>query len=181
MMLISLSVVSLTSTPLVAATPLAERVFILKDKKLGPVTIGKPVGNLPKAVDGLYDNFKYEKIEHDDDMDGPWTEEYYLFTLKGKEIFRVNIDEGVVYNICALIGSGNIIKTPDGYHVGYSAREFFKKKPLQWYTYFTNEVYADVSDYTYVVSSDDIIGNVDVPKKLEHFKTTAKIQSIIYK
>ena len=152
--------------------------FVLKDKKLGPVTIGKPIKNLPKSVSGLYDNYQYKKVEYEDEMDGPWTDEFYIFTLKGKNVFRATIDEGVVYNIKLLEGSTNIVKTPEGFYVGYSARELFKKKRLQWATDFM-DVYAESSGYIFTVNPNDVTR--DVPEKLEHFKVTAKIRSIIYR
>ena len=85
--------------------------------------------SLPQSVKGLYDKFDHKTIEHEDEMDGPWTEDYYLFTKDGKEIFRVNIFEGKVFSIRLLSGA-TFIKTPDGFSVGSSARKLFKEVPI---------------------------------------------------
>ena len=61
-----------------------------------------------------------------------YVEEYYTFTQAGKPVFRANINEGKVFSITLLEGSSSIIKTSDGIYVGYSARELFKKKKLEW-------------------------------------------------
>ena len=90
--------------------------------KLESIEVGKPMPSLPQSVKGLYDKFDHKTIEHEDEMDGPWTEDYYLFTKDSKEIFRANIFEGKVFSIRLLSGA-TFIKTPDGFSVGSSARK----------------------------------------------------------
>lgn len=152
--------------------------FTLVNGKLGPVEHGKTIVNLPTSVDGLYDKFDYKKEEHEDEMDGPWTEEYYLFSKGGKPVFRANLDGGKVFSIRLLEGS-SFIKTPDGIAVGMSARDLFQQKKMQWKTYFEGEVFATKGHFTYYVSSDDLVG-VDEPKRADHFKADAKVSGIVY-
>ncbi|MCH5307353.1 MAG: hypothetical protein J1E37_04675 [Prevotella sp.] len=150
--------------------------------KLGPITIGRPVGSAPDEMEGLYDNYKHEKIVHEDDMDGPWTEESYLFTLKGEEIFRAYINDGVVSSIRALPGSSKYIKTTNGVSVGKSARNLFNEIWGRWDTYYDGEVFMKNSGYTYYVSDDDVIkdGDREVPTSSDHFKQDAKVIGIVY-
>lgn len=146
--------------------------------KLGPVEVGKAMPSLPASVEGLYDNFGHKKEEHEDDMDGAWTEEYYLFTKDGKEVFRANIYEGKVNSIRLLSGS-SFIKTPDGISVGSSARVLFNKVPMEWGTYYEGETFGTNGHFTYYVSSDDLI-QTDIPQKADHFKPDAKVVGIVY-
>ncbi len=146
--------------------------------KLGPVEVGKAMPSLPASVEGLYDNFGHKKEEHEDDMDGAWTEEYYLFTKDGKEVFRANIYEGKVNSIRLLSGS-SFIKTPDGISVGSSARVLFNKVPMEWGTYYEGETFGTNGHFTYYVSSDDLI-QTDIPHKADHFKPDAKVVGIVY-
>lgn len=146
--------------------------------KLGPVEVGKPMPSLPQNVDGLYDKFDHKTVEHEDEMDGPWTEDFYLFTKNGKEIFRANIFEGKVFSIRLLSGS-SFIKTPDGFSVGSSARELFKKVRMEWQNYYEGEAFGTNGHFSYYVNSDDLI-QTDIPQKEEHFKQDAKITGIVY-
>ena len=146
--------------------------------KLGSVEVGKPMPNLPQSVDGLYDKFDHKTVEHEDEMDGPWTEDYYLFTKDGKEIFRANIFEGKVFSIRLLSGA-TFIKTPDGFSVGSSARELFNKVRLEWQNYFEGEVFGTNGHFSYYVNSEDLI-KTDIPHKAEHFKQDAKVTGIVY-
>jgi len=155
--------------------------YVLEKRKLGPINIDKPIGNLPASVTGLYDKYEHKTEKHEDDMDGEWEEEYYLFTYKGKEAFRVNIMEGKVYNICLLEGSTNV-KTRDGIYVGYSARQLFEQKKTDWETDFAGWVFGTYRDYTYFVNSSDLADvNSEVPRKSTDFKENAKIARIAYR
>lgn len=153
-------------------------VVLSANGKLGPVQVGKAVRNLPKSVAGLYDRYEYKKEKHEDDMDGAWTEEYYLFKKNGKEVFRANLDNGSVFSIRLLEGS-SFIKTADGISVGMSARELFTKKRMEWSTYYEGEVFATNGHLTYYVSSDELV-NTDIPKKVTDFKAGAKLSGIVY-
>ena len=146
--------------------------------KLESIEVGKPMPSLSQSVKGLYDKFDHKTIEHEDEMDGPWTEDYYLFTKDGKEIFRVNIFEGKVFSIRLLSGA-TFIKTPDGFSVGSSARNLFKEVPMEWQNYFDGEAFGTNGRYSYYVNSNDLI-KTDIPHKVEHFKQDAKITGIVY-
>ena len=148
------------------------------DGKLGPVKVGEPISNLPQSVDGLYDKYDYKKEEHEDEMDGPWTEEYYLFTKDSKEIFRADIYEGKVNQIRLLSGS-TFIATPDGISVGSSARELFKKKPMEWTNYYDGNCFGTSGNYCYYINAEDLI-QTDVPNKAEQIKPNAKVIGISY-
>ena len=146
--------------------------------KLESIEVGKPMPSLPQSVKGLYDKFDHKTIEHEDEMDGPWTEDYYLFTKDSKEIFRANIFEGKVFSIRLLSGA-TFIKTPDGFSVGSSARKLFKEVPMEWQNYFDGEAFGTNGRYSYYVNSNDLI-KTDIPHKVEHFKQDAKITGIVY-
>lgn len=145
---------------------------------LGPVKVGEAMPKLSDSVEGLYDKYDYQKIEHDDDMDGPWTEEYYLFTKNGKEIFRANIFEGKVNSVKLLEGS-SFIKTPDGIYVGYSARELFNKIRMEWTNYYDGYCFGSSKHFSYYVNSDDLV-KTDIPHRVEDFKEDAKVIGIVY-
>lgn len=151
---------------------------IFDNGKLGPIAVGQPVGNLAKQVDGLYDKFEYKKEEHEDDMDGSWTEEYYLFVKNGLPVFRANIDGGSVYSIRLMEGS-QFIKTADGIWVGMPVSELLEKQKLKWETYFEGEVFATKGHYTYYVSSADV-PSTDIPQKTSDFKNSAKVSGIVF-
>ena len=167
-----------TAAPAVEDSQQQEGVVTFDNGKLGPVTVGQSVGKLPKSTAGLYDKYEYKKEEHEDDMDGSWTEEYYLFTKGGKPVFRVNMDAGKVFSIRLLEGS-QFIKTADGIGVGMPVSKLIQKKKLSWETYYEGEVFATSGHYTYYVSSEDV-PNTDVPKKASDFKPTAKVSGIVY-
>lgn len=152
--------------------------IIFENGKLGPVEVGKALSNLPQSVDGLYDKYNHKKEEHEDEMDGAWTEEYYMFIKDGKEVFRANIYEGKV-NSVRLLSGASFIKTPDGFYVGYSARKLFSQKRMEWGTYYEGETFATSDHFTYYVNSDDLI-QTDIPQKADHFKADAKISGIVY-
>ena len=151
---------------------------IFSNGKLGPVEVGKAMPNLPMSVDELYDKFNHKMEEHEDEMDGAWTEDYYLFMKDGKEVFRANIYEGKVNSIRLLSGS-SFIKTPDGISVGSSARVLFNKVPMEWGTYYEGETFGTNGHFTYYVNSDDLI-QTDIPHKADHFKPDAKVVGIVY-
>ena len=87
-----------------------DETVLFANGKLGPVTVGSPIGELPQQVKGLYDKVEHKTVEHEDEMDGAWTEDYYLFTKDGKNVFRVNLDGGKVFSIRLLEGSSFIVQ-----------------------------------------------------------------------
>ena len=158
--------------------PTSEMV-VFENGKLGPVQVGKPILKLPESVEWLYDHYEYKKIEHEgNDMDDPWTEEYYLFTKGGKEVFRANINEDKVYSIRLLKGS-SFIRTPDGITVGFSARGLIMIKRLDWTNYYDGEVFGTEGRYSYYINPDDLV-RTDIPKKNEDLKPDAKVIGIEY-
>lgn len=157
----------------------AAKTFVLTDGKLGPVQVGQKFANIPAAFAGLYDKYT-RKVETMADMDGEWTVEYYLFTLAGKPIFRVDVDDNKTITMLTLqSGSSAIVKTQEGFHVGYSVRSLFAKKRMEWSTYYEGEAFATSGHYTYKMSSDDLI-NTDIPQNANQVKPTAKLTAIIY-
>lgn len=154
-----------------------DETVIFANGKLGPVTVGSPIGELPQQVEGLYDKMERKTVEHEDEMDGPWTEDYYLFTKDGKPVFRVNLDGGKVFSIRLLKGSSFIV-TPGGFYVGMPALDLVNRVRMRWETYYDGEVFATKDRFTYYVSADYING--DVPTKIEDFKEGAIISGIVY-
>lgn len=153
--------------------------IIFENGKLGPVQVGKSISKIPDSVENLYDNYDYKKIEHEgNDMDDPWTEEYYLFTKDGKSVFRANMSGATVYSIYLMEGS-SFIKTSDGIFVGYSARELFNKKRLEWANFYDGTAFGSGGNYMYYINSDDLI-RTDIPNKAGDFKKEAKIIGISY-
>ena len=150
--------------------------FVLTPEKLGPIQIGKPITAVPKNHKGLYDKYVLKK-ETFADEDGEWTETYYYFYKAGKKIFSVTInDEDKTITSITLLPGSSFIKTKEGFYVGYSARELFKKKKMEWTTYFQGEVFTINQQFTYFVSSDDV--TTDIPTKATDFKPNAKISKI---
>lgn len=157
----------------------AAKTFVLTDGKLGPVQVGQKFANIPATFAGLYDKYT-RKVETMADMDGEWTVEYYLFTLAGKAIFRVDVDDSKTITMLTLqAGSSAIVKTPEGFSVGYPVRSLFAKKRMEWSTYYDGEAFATSGHYTYKMSSDDLI-NTDIPQNANQVKPTAKLTAIIY-
>ena len=154
--------------------------YTLENGKLGTIQVGKTIPQLPDALEGLYDQKTYKKIEHEgNDMDDPWTEEYYLFKKDGKDVFRVNISgDKTIYSIYLMEGS-SFIKTPDGISVGYSVRDLFNKKRLEWDNYYDGTVFGFSGHYYYYVNADDLV-QTDIPHKAEDFKSDAKVIGIAY-
>ena len=153
--------------------------YALDNGKLGPVEIGKNIADLPEAVEGLYDKSEHKKEVHESDMEDDWTEEYYIFTKDGKEVFRTDVEGKKIVSVVLLEGASSI-KTSDGFYVGCSAQELFKAKKMQWENYFEGNVFATSGHYTYLVNSDDLV-NTDIPEKASDFKSTAKVIRIIYR
>lgn len=162
------------------ASPATPKVFVLADGKLGPIKKGAAVSTFPKQVEGLYDKFETKTEEYYDNYDSEetCTTEYVDFTKAGKPVFRAGLDEGKVAFITLLEGSSNI-KTPDGIYVGYNARELFKRKKMEWETYYEGDVFASDGTYSYSVSSDDLI-DTDIPQEATDFKQNAKVTKITY-
>lgn len=178
---VSLGVIALTNTPSNNTTVdvIAIQEFVLGNGKLGPLSLGQSVASLPKSVSGLYDKYTYHKEKYEDDMDGEGVNEYVLFIKGGKKIIEANIENGKIESFWVKEGA-SFIKTVEGFHVGSSARELFRKKPMQWETYFMGEVFGTSGGYTYNVNSDDVI-NKDIPERAEDFKQNAVITSIVYR
>lgn len=146
--------------------------FIAGKGNVGPIEIGMFVKDLPEKVDGLYDKFETETTEHSED-DCTWTEEYSTFTRDGKPVFKANSAEGRIVSCTLLEGSTNV-KTPDGIYVGYSARELFEKKKLEWENWQDGYVHGTDLTYYYAVDAEDLV-NVEVPEKASDFKEDAKV------
>ncbi len=153
--------------------------FILDKGKLGPIEIGKKIDDLPNSVNGLYDKFDYKKEVHESDMEDDWTEEYYVFSKDGIGIFNTAVEGHKITSIVLLAGA-SFIKTSDGFCIGSPAQELFKAKKMQWENYYEGDVFASSGHYTYFVNSDDVI-NTDIPEKASDFKSSAKINTIIYR
>ena len=152
--------------------------FVLVNGKLGPIQIGKSIKDLPKSYAGLYDKMKRETINHESDMEDDWTEDFYQFIKDGKNVLRTDVDGNKITSIVLQEGS-SFVKPSEGYHVGGSAVELFRKKKMQWVTYYEGTVFATSGHYTFHVNDDDII-NSDTPQKISDFKASAKIIRIIY-
>ena len=153
--------------------------LIFSNGSLGPVKVGNVISKLPDSVEGLYDKYSYKKIEHEgNEMDDPWTEEYYLFTKDGKNIFRANMSGKTVYSIYLMEGS-TFIKTSDGFSVGSSVRDLFNKRRLEWDNYYDGTVFGFGNHYYFYFNAGDLVGT-DIPQKAEHFKKDAKITGIAY-
>ena len=177
---ISLSVIALTNTPSSKTTvDVILQEFILGNGKLGPLSLGQSVASLPKSVSGLYDKYTYHKEKYDNEMDGEGIDEYILFIKGGKEIINANITDGKIDSFWVKDGA-SFIKTIDGFHIGSSARELFRKKPMEWDTYYMGEVFGMSGGFTYNVDSKYII-NKDIPERAEDFKPNAVISSIAYR
>lgn len=178
---VSLSVIALTNTPTdnMTVNVITTQDFVLGNGKLGPLSLGQSIASLPKSVPGLYDKYTYHKEKYEDDMDGEGINEYVLFIKGGKKIINANIENGKIESFWVKEGA-SFIKTTDGFHIGSSARELFRKKPMQWETYHMGEVFGTSGGYTYNVNSDNVI-NKDIPERAEDFKQNAVITSIVYR
>ncbi len=164
------------------------KTFVMGNGKLGPIFIGQFVTTLPKTIPGLYDTYTYFKgnekvyemgMEDDDEGEDVFVERL-TFIKNGQEIVNVGVDDGKIVSFC--VGKGaSFIRTVNGFHVGSSARELFRKSPkMNWESiYYENVVEATKGGYTYTMNSDDL-PNTDTPKRAEDFKPTAKIISIYY-
>lgn len=156
----------------------AAKTFVLQNGKLGPIQAGQRFANIPATYAGLYDKYT-RKTETMADEDGEWTVEYYQFTKAGKNIFRADIGENKeITGITLQAGSASIVKTQDGYYVGYPARTLFTQKRMQWECWYQGTSFATSGHYTYHVNTDDLTN--EVPTNVNHFKPTAKITSIVY-
>lgn len=153
--------------------------FILGDNKLGPLSLGQTVASLPESVEGLYDSYKYDKVEIENEMEGSWTEEWCYFYKDGKEIFKA-FAEGKKLESFVLEEGSSFIKTTEGYYVGYNARNLFTQKPMEWETWYTGTTFARDGRWEYHIASDDLIGGVDTPTRVDNIKETAKIVQIAY-
>ena len=164
------------------------KTFVMGNGKLGPIFIGQFVSTLPHTIPGLYDTYTYFKgyekvyemgMEDDDEAESVLVERL-AFIKNGQEVVNVGVDDGKIVSFC--VGKGaSFIRTVNGFHVGSSARELFRKNPrLSWSPiYYENCVEATSKDYVYTMDSEDLI-NTDTPRRAEDFKPTAKIKSIYY-
>ncbi len=159
-------------------TNAAAEAFTLTNGKLGPIQTGQRFANIPAAYKGLYDKYAYKKETMWGEGGDEWEEEYYQFTKAGKKIFRVLIYDGKIGSIELQAGSASIIKTQEGFYVGYPARTLFTKKRMEWTTYYEGTAFATSGHYTYYVNDSDI--TTDSPDKVSDFKPNAKISMIAY-
>lgn len=159
-------------------TNAAAEAFSLTNGKLGPIQTGQRFANIPATYEGLYDKYAYKKETMWGEGGDEWEEEYYQFTKAGKKIFRVLIYDGKIGSIELQAGSASIIKTQEGFYVGYPARTLFTKKRMEWTTYYEGTAFATSGHYTYYVNDSDL--NTDSPDKVSDFKPNAKISSISY-
>ena len=164
----------------------AVKTFVLGNGKLGPIFLGQFVSTLPKTIPGLYDTYTYFKgFEKEYGMGDDEGEDVFverlIFIKNGKEIIRAGVNDGKIVSFH--VGEGaSFIRTVSGFHVGSSAREFFRKNPrLSWSpVFYENSVEAISRDYVYTMNIEDLI-NTDTPRRAEDFKPTAKIMSIFYR
>ena len=156
-----------------------ETSFVLGNNKLGPLSLGQTVASLPESVDGLYDSYKYDKVEIENEMEGSWTEEWCYFYKDGKEIFKAYA-EGKKLGSFVLEEGSSFIKTTEGYYVGYNARELFSQKRLSWETWYTGTTFARDGQFEYHISSDDITGGNEIPTRVDNIRETAEIVQIAY-
>lgn len=167
-----------TQTQQNTATQTENRPFTLTDGKLGPIQTGQRFANIPATYAGLYDKYA-RRVETKWDEDGEWTEEFYQFTNNGKNIFRVYFDNNKrITSITMEAGSASIVKTQEGFYVGYPARTLFTKKRMEWMNYFQGIAFATSGHYCYEVKDEDL--NTEIPHKVSDIKPTAKISSITY-
>lgn len=164
------------------------KTFVMGNGKLGPIRIGDEVKYLPNTIPGLYDTYTYFKgyvkeyemgMDDDDEGEDVFVEKV-TFIKNGKEIVSVGVDDGKIVSF--LVGKGaSFIRTVNGFHVGSSARELFRKSPkMKWESiYYENCVEATSKDYVYTMDINDLT-NTDIPRRAEDFKPTAKILSIYY-
>lgn len=172
---------SQTATAQKRTTGQGTKSFVVTNGKLGPIQLGSSMANIPRSVAGLYDKFTKETVNRFDgdigDEDGPTIQEtIFSFYKNGKNIFNVTADEKLVaYNIELMEGS-SYIKTAEGYFVGYSAREFFKKHSRGWDNDYTEGAFVDSRNCRYYV--EDRYMNVEIPTKVSNFTANAKITKI---
>ncbi|MBO4564994.1 MAG: hypothetical protein J5720_06145 [Bacteroidaceae bacterium] len=156
----------------------ASKTFTLTNGKLGPIQVGKKFANIPATYSGLYDKYTRKK-ETMSDEDGEWTVDYYQFTKGGKNIFRIDLSEDKsIQSITLQEGSAAIVKTPEGFYVGYPARTLFTKKKMEWDNYYMGTVFATDGKYTYHVNSNDVTS--EIPTAASQFKSNAKVSQIEY-
>lgn len=142
---------------------------------VGSVEIGMAVSKMPEQVEGLYDKFE-KKTEILEECDDEWTVEYLLCTRAGTPVLRVNVYDDILTSISLLEGATNV-KTPDGIRVGFSARELFQKKKMQWENWFDGFVHGNDGTYCYTVEADGL-QDVDIPEKASDFKEDATVCKI---
>lgn len=118
-------------------------------------------------------------MDDDDEGEDVFVEKV-TFIKNGKEIVGVGVDDGKIVSFS--VGEGaSFIRTTNGFHVGSSARELFRKSPkMKWESiYFENVVEATSKDYVYTMDINDL-PNTDTPRRAEDFKPNAKIVRIYY-
>jgi len=156
----------------------ADAEFVLGDGKLGPLAIGQTVESLPQSVDGLYDSYKYDQQVIENEMEGSWTEEWVYFYKGGKEIFKSFAENKTIGSFVLEEGS-SFISTTEGYYVGYSARELFGKKRLNWETWYMGTAFARDGHWEYHIPTEGLEA-ADFPSKLDDIKPSATISQIVY-
>lgn len=154
--------------------------FILADGKLGPIQVGARFANIPATYAGLYDKYTREtEKEYNEVEDYEITFVCYQFNKAGKNIFRVIMEGNKISAIQLQEGSASIVKTQDGFYIGYPARTLFNKKPTEWYNLEGGTAACFDGNYTYEVSASDRV-SISSIESAKDFKQDAKICTIIY-
>ncbi len=153
------------------------RMFKASDGKMGPIKVGASYTDLPKSVECLYDKFDHETVNVEDEMEGDYTSEYCKFYKGDKEVFRVELEDGIIRAIILHEGSSGIV-TNLGFYVGIPARKLVRIDHfVKWNTYYDGEVFGEHGRNTYYVSSDEVLK--EIPTGEFDFKPTAKVTKIV--
>lgn len=169
-----------TQTQQSSTAQTATRAFTLTNGKLGPIQVGQRFANIPATYAGLYDKYTRQiEKEYNEVEDFDMTFVCYQFTKEGQNIFKVVMEGNRISAIRLQEGSTSIVKTQEGFYVGYPVRTFFTKKPLEWFNLEGGTATAFDTHYTYEVKAADR-QNLSSVQSVNDFKPTAKISEIIY-
>lgn len=161
-------------------TQATTKTFTLVNGKLGPVQVGQRFVNIPSTYAGLYDKYTRQiEKEYNEVEDFDMTFVCYQFTKGGRDIFKVVMAGNKISAIRLQEGSTSIVKTQEGFYVGYPVSTFFTKKPLEWSNLEGGIAAAFDTHYTYEVKAVDR-QNLSSIQSVNDFKPTAKISEIIY-
>lgn len=156
----------------------SDQPFVLEKTKLGPLSVGMAVANVPKTVDGLYDSCKKESETVANEDGTEETYEHLQFSKGGTNVFEAYISEGKISNFSLQPGSETLVRTTKGYYVGMPARTLFKKGHGEWDTDYAGSIWVTIDGITYGMNSSDLNENVEIPQKERDIKRTAKITQI---